>query len=54
MDLVFNQPQAGQAGALSDLLRQSLAIAREEDTFNIRSIAMIEAHLKVHNSTHAI
>ncbi len=28
MDLVVNQPRAGQASALSDLLRQSLAIAR--------------------------
>ncbi len=35
MYLVVNQPHAGRAGALSDLLRQSLAIAREEDTFNI-------------------
>ncbi len=40
MDLVVNQPRAGQAGALSDLLRQSLAIAREEDTFDIRSTAV--------------
>ncbi len=36
MDLIVNQPHAGQDGALSDLLHQSLAIAREEDTFNIR------------------
>ncbi len=40
MDLVLNQPRAGQAGALSDLFHQSLAIAREEDTFNIRSTAV--------------
>jgi hypothetical protein len=40
MDLVVNQPRAGQADALSDLLRQSLAIAREEDTFNIRPTAV--------------
>jgi hypothetical protein len=28
MDLIMNQPHAGQAVALSDLLHQSLAIAR--------------------------
>jgi hypothetical protein len=44
MDLVVNQPHAGQAGALSDLLCQSLAIAREEDTFNIRSTAVTLRH----------
>jgi hypothetical protein len=40
MDLVVNQPRAGRAGTLSDLLHQTLAIAREEDTFNIRSTSV--------------
>jgi hypothetical protein len=45
MDLVVNQPRAGQAGALSDLLHQFLAIAREEDTFNIRFTAVTLRHV---------
>jgi hypothetical protein len=45
MDLVMNQPRAGRAGALSDLLHQSLAISREEDIFNIRSSAFTLRHV---------
>jgi hypothetical protein len=45
MDLVVNQPRVGRAGALSDLLHQSLAITREEDIFNIRSTAVTLRHV---------
>jgi hypothetical protein len=54
MDLVVNQPCAGQAGALSDLLRQSLAIAREEDTFNIRSTAVTLRHVSMSMTAHML
>jgi hypothetical protein len=52
MDLVVNQPHVGRAGALSDLLRQSLAIAREEDTFNIRSTAVTLRHVSKSMTAH--
>jgi hypothetical protein len=52
MDLVLNQPRAGQAGALSDLLSQSLAIAREEDIFNIRSTAVTLRHVSKSMTAH--
>ena len=45
MDLVVGQLCVGQASALSDLLHQSLAIARDKDTFNIRSIAVSLKHI---------
>jgi hypothetical protein len=54
MDLVVNQPCAGQAGALSDLMHQSLAIAREEDTFNIRSIAVTLRHVLKSMTAHML
>ncbi len=54
MDLVVNQPRAGQAGALSDLLRQSLAVAREEDTFNIRSTAVTLRHVSKSMTAHML
>jgi hypothetical protein len=54
MDLIVNQPHAGQAGALSDLLRQSLAIAREEDTFNIRSTAVTLRHISKSMTAHML
>jgi hypothetical protein len=54
MDLVVNQPRAGQAGALSDLLRQSLAIAREEDIFNIRSTAVTLRHVLKSMTAHML
>jgi hypothetical protein len=54
MDLVVNQPHAGLAGALSDLLRQSLAIAREEDTFNIRSTAVTLRHISKSMTAHML
>ncbi len=52
MDLLVNQPCAGRAGALSDLLYQSLAIAREEDTFNIRSTAVTLRHISKSMTAH--
>jgi hypothetical protein len=52
MDLVVNQPRVGQAGALSDLLCQSLAIAREEDIFNIRSTAVTLRHISKSMTAH--
>ncbi len=54
MDLVVNQPRAGQAGALSGLLRQSLAIAMEEDTFNIRSTAVTLRHVLKSMTAHML
>jgi hypothetical protein len=54
MDLVVNQPRAGGAGALSDLLCQSLAIAREEDTFNIRSTAVTLRHVSKSMTAHML
>jgi hypothetical protein len=54
MDLVVNQPHAGQAGALSDLLCQSLAIAREEDIFNIRSTAVTLRHVSKSMMAHML
>jgi hypothetical protein len=54
MDLVVNQPHAGRAGALSDLLHQSLAIAREEDTFNIRSTAVTLRHVLKSMTAHML
>ncbi len=54
MDLVMNQPRVGQAGALSDLLHQSLAIAREEDTFNIRSTAVTLRHVSKSMTAHML
>jgi hypothetical protein len=54
MDLVVNQPRAGQASALSDLLCQSLAIAREEDTFNIRSTAVTLTHVSKSMTAHML
>jgi hypothetical protein len=54
MDIVVNQPCAGQAGALSDLLHQSLAIAREEDIFNIRSTAVTLRHVLKSMTAHML
>ncbi len=54
MDLAVNQPHAGRAGALSDLLRQSLAIAREEDIFNIRSTAVTLRHVSKSMTAHIL
>jgi hypothetical protein len=54
MDLTMNQPRAGQAGALSDLLHQSLAIAWEEDTFNIRSTAVTLRHVSKSMTAHML
>ncbi len=54
MDLIVNQPCAGQAGALSDLLCQSFAIAREEDTFNIRSTAVTLRHISKSMTAHKL
>jgi hypothetical protein len=54
MDLIVNQPHAGQAGALSDLLCQFLAIAREEDTFNIRSTAVTLRHVSKYLTAHIL
>ncbi len=54
MDLVVNQPCAGRAGALSDLLRQSLAIAREEDIFNIRSTTVTLRHVSKSMTAHML
>ncbi len=54
MDLVVNQPRAGQAAALSDLLRQSLAITREEDIFNIRSTAVTLRHVSKSMTAHML
>jgi hypothetical protein len=54
MDLVVNQPRAGRAGALSDLLRQTLSTAREEDTFNIRSIAVSLKHISKSTTAHML
>jgi hypothetical protein len=53
-DLVVNQPCAGRASALSDLLHQSLAIAREEDTFNIRSTAVTLRHVSKSMTAHIL
>jgi hypothetical protein len=52
MDLVVSQPWAGRDGALSDLLSQTLATAREEDTFNIRSIAVSLKHISKSTTAH--
>jgi hypothetical protein len=54
IDLVMNQPRAGQTGALSNLLCQSLAIAREEDTFNIRSTAVTLGHVSKSMTAHML
>jgi hypothetical protein len=54
MDLVVNQPRAGRAGALSDLLHQSLSIAREEDIFNIRSTAVTLRHVSKSMTAHML
>jgi hypothetical protein len=54
MDLVVNQPSAGQAGALSDLLHQSLAITREEDIFNIRSTKVTLRHVSKSMTAHML
>ncbi len=54
MDLIVNQPRAGRAGAFSDLLRQSLAIAREEDTLNIRSTAVTLRHVSKFMTAHML
>jgi hypothetical protein len=54
MGLVVNQPCAGQAGALSDLLHQSLAIAWEEDTFNIRSTVVTLRHISKSMTAHML
>ncbi len=54
VDLVVNQSRAGQAGTLPDLLRQSLAITREEDTFNIRSTAVTLRHVSKSMTAHML
>jgi hypothetical protein len=54
MDLVMNQSRAGRAGALSDLLCQSLATARDEDTFNIRSTAVTLRHISKSMTAHML
>ncbi len=54
MDLVLSQPCAGQAGALSDLLRQALDTAREEDLFSIRSRAVSLKHVSKTMTAHIL
>jgi hypothetical protein len=54
MDLVVNQPRAGQASTLSDLSHQSLANAREEDTFNIRFTAVTLRHVSKSMTAHML
>ncbi len=54
MDLVMSQLHAGQAGALSDLLRQTLATTRDEDTFNIRSSAVTLKHISKATTAHTL
>jgi hypothetical protein len=54
MDLVVSQPCVGRAGALSDLLRQTLAITRDEDTFNIRSSAVTLKHISKATTAHML
>ncbi len=54
MDLVMSQPCAGRAGALSDQLRQTLATTRDEDTFNIRSLAVTLKHISKATIAHML
>jgi hypothetical protein len=54
MDLIVSQPWVGQAGALSNLLRQTLATAKEEDTFNIRPIAVSLKHISKSTTAHML
>ena len=46
--------QAIQAGALSDLLHQSLAIGREENIFNIRSTTVTLRHVSKSMTAHML
>jgi hypothetical protein len=54
MDLVVSQPCAGQAGALSDLLHQTLATTRDKDSFNIRSSAVTLKHILKATTAHML
>ncbi len=54
MDPVVSQTRTGQAGALSDLLRQTLATTRDEDTFNIRSSAVTLKHISKAMTAHIV
>jgi hypothetical protein len=54
MDLVVSQPRAGRAGALSNLLRQTLDTTRDKDTFNIRSSAVTLKHISKATTAHML
>jgi hypothetical protein len=45
MEVVLGQPRASRSSSLSDLLRQTLATAREQDLFSIRSTAISLFHV---------
>jgi hypothetical protein len=45
MEVVLGQPRTSQSSSLSDLLHQTLATAREQDLFNIRSTAISLFHV---------
>jgi len=45
MDIVVNQPRAARAGSLSELLRQTLVTARDEDPMNLRSNQVSIKHI---------
>jgi hypothetical protein len=45
MEVVLGQPRTSQPSSLSDLLRQTLATAREQDLFSIRSTAISLFHV---------
>ncbi len=54
MGLVVSQPRASRAGALSDLLHQTLATTRDEDTFNIRFSAVTLKHISKSMTAHML